>query len=140
MVLWCVWFLQTIAVYGFGAFVPVLLVARGVTLVGSLGYALAIAFGAAPGAFLARPLAARCGQTRALWISCLSAGASGIVFGLAINPITTAVSGFLITLFGMCFLSLFYSYTPAPIPPKPGRSAPASPTVLAGSRTSWAPF
>jgi putative MFS transporter len=39
MVLWSVWFLQTIAVYGFGAFVPVLLVARGVTLVGSLGYA-----------------------------------------------------------------------------------------------------
>jgi len=115
-VLWSVWFLQTIAVYGFSAFVPVLLVARGVTLVGSLGYTLAIAFGAAPGAFLARPLAAWCGHTRAVWMSCLLAGASGIVFGLAINPVTTAVSGFLITLFSMSFVSLFYSYTPGSYP------------------------
>lgn len=103
-------FAQTIAVFGFTAFVPMLLVKQGFTIVSSLLYTAIIVLMAPIGALCATLLAERIERKWQLVGTAILIGASGAVFANAHSATIAMVSGALIALGNNWMIAIFHSY------------------------------
>jgi MFS transporter, putative metabolite:H+ symporter len=103
-------FAQTIAVFGFTAFVPMLLVKQGFTVVHSLEYTATIVLLAPVGAACATLFAERIERKWQLVGTAILIGLSGAVFANAHSPAAAMVSGALIALGNNWMIAIFHPY------------------------------
>ncbi|WP_051348490.1 MFS transporter [Peribacillus kribbensis] len=111
IILIAVWIFQTIAFYGFGSWVPTLLVQQGIDLKDSLLYSTLITLGAPLGALLGSAVSDRFERKTNIAIACFFIAASVLLFGFTLNPVMIVVFGFLINLIERTFSSNLYTYT-----------------------------
>jgi MFS transporter, putative metabolite:H+ symporter len=111
LILTSIWVFQTIAFYGFGSWVPTLLVKQGIDLKHSLVYSTLITLGAPLGALLGSAVADRFERKTNIIVSCFFIAVAVLLFGFTLNPVVIVVSGFLINLIERTFSSNLYTYT-----------------------------
>jgi putative MFS transporter len=103
-------FFQAIGYYGFGHWVPTLLIAKGVLITKSLLYATAIALASPIGPLLAMAVADRI-QRKWLIVFCAGAIAvTGTLFAQTVNPVLLVLLGVLINLFNSTLSLSFHTY------------------------------
>jgi putative MFS transporter len=93
------WIALTLGFYGFTAWFPTLLVARGFSLVRSLEWSSAISIGTIPGAFIAAMISDRWERKWLIAIVSLVVAGCGLAYGLASHPVAIVVLGFLMEMF-----------------------------------------
>lgn len=103
-------FSQTIVVYGFTAFIPLLLVRQGLTVVHSLAYSFAIVLLAPAGGALGAFLAERFERKWQLVLSALLIAACGLVFAEAHRTAPIVLSGGLIAVGNNWMMATFHAY------------------------------
>jgi putative MFS transporter len=103
-------FCQTIAVFGFTAFVPVLLVKQGFTIIHSLYYTAMIVLLAPVGGACASYFSERIERKWQLVGSALLIGASGTVFANAHSVPVVMITGALISLGNNWLIGIFHPY------------------------------
>jgi putative MFS transporter len=123
IVLIVAWICQTLGFYGFTAWVPTLLVARGFSLVHSLAWSSAMSIGAAPGALLAALISDRWERKWLITSVALAVAACGLPYGMAFKTAPIVVFGFLVAMFLQTFAPLLYAYTPETYPTEIRNSA-----------------
>jgi MFS transporter, putative metabolite:H+ symporter len=111
LILISVWIFQTIAFYGFGSWVPTLLVKQGIDLKDSLVYSTLITLGAPLGALLGSAVSDRFERKTNIIFSCFFIAVSVLLFGVTLNPLLIVIFGFLINLIERTFSSNLYTYT-----------------------------
>lgn len=116
LMLWTVWAFQTLGVFGFVAWVPTLLLERGLSLSSSLTFAAVTTLGAVPGALLAWPISDRFGRRPAIAVVSLFLAVFGVLFGVSSSPAGIVVFGLLVAGLTQTFAALLYAYTPEQYP------------------------
>ncbi len=106
----CFNFLQTFGVYGFGAWVPILLVSKGITVTHSLLYVTVIALATPLGAVGAIMCAERIERKWQLMGCAVAVGVVGILFGLATNPALILLFGCIVTIANNWLIGIFHTY------------------------------
>lgn len=104
-------FAQTIAVYGFANWAPILLVHRGFTVVHSLGYSFMIALVTPFGAVLSFLLAERVERKRQIVLAAVGVGLFGILFASADATVLVILGGAGITLCNNWLIGAFHPYS-----------------------------
>ena len=106
----CFNFFQTFGVYGFGAWVPVLLFTKGITLTHSLLYTMVIAFATPLGAIGAMYFAERV-QRKWQLVGCAAVVAvAGVLFGMAREPAAILLCGAAVTIANNWLIGIFHTY------------------------------
>ncbi len=105
------WILQTIAFYGFGSWVPTLLVKQGIGLSHSLLYSTLITIGAPLGSLTGAMISDRFERKINIIASCFFIAIAVFLFGVTLNPVMIVVFGFLINYIERTFSSNLYTYT-----------------------------
>jgi len=103
-------FAQPFAVFGFNAFIPVLLVKHGFTIVHSLFYSLLIALLAPVGAFVSAYLAERMERKYQIVASALLITAAGAVFALGVSVPVVVGAGAILALGNAWLTAIFHPY------------------------------
>jgi putative MFS transporter len=103
-------FSQTIAVFGFTAFVPVLLIKHGFSIVHSLNYSLAIVLLAPVGAACGAYFSERIERKWQLVFASLLIGIAGSVFATGQSVVVIVCAGGLIALGNNWLISIFHPY------------------------------
>lgn len=103
-------FCQTIVVYGFTAFIPVLLVRQGFTMVHSLSYSFVIVLLTPVGGGLGALLAERVERKTQLVLAALLIGVCGVAFADAHSVGLILFSGSLIALGNNWMIAIFHPY------------------------------
>jgi MFS transporter, putative metabolite:H+ symporter len=103
-------FSQTIAVFGFTSFVPVLLVKQGFTIIHSLYYTATIVLLAPVGAACASYFSERIERKWQLVGSAITIAAAGTVFANAHTALMVMLSGALISLSNNWLIAIFHPY------------------------------
>lgn len=116
LVLLAAWICQTLGFSGFTAWVPTLLIARGVSLIHSLTWSSAISIGTIPGALLAALIADRWERRWSIPAVALIIAGCGLMYGLSSTPVTIVIFGFLVEMFLRTFAPLLYTYTSESFP------------------------
>ncbi|TWD89646.1 putative MFS transporter [Neobacillus bataviensis] len=111
IILICVWILQTIAFYGFGSWVPTLLVKQGIGISHSLLYSTLITLGAPLGSLTGAMISDRFERKTNIIVSCFFIAIAVFLFGATLNPTMIVVFGFLINYIERTFSSNLYTYT-----------------------------
>jgi putative MFS transporter len=106
----CFNFFQTFGVYGFGAWVPVLLFTKGITLTHSLLYTMVIAFATPLGAIGAMYFAERVQRKWQLVGSALVVAVAGVLFGMARAPAAILLCGAAVTIANNWLIGIFHTY------------------------------
>lgn len=110
-ILLSVWVFQTIAFYGFGSWVPTLLVKEGINMKDSLLYSTLITLGAPLGSLVGSLVSDRFERKSNIMLSCFLIAICVLLFGFTLNPVFIVVFGFLINLIERIFSSNLYTYT-----------------------------
>lgn len=118
IVLMIMWSSTTIAIQGFGTWVPTLLVKQGIDVEQSIAYVALATIGAPLGAFIASRISDKFDRKWAITVVSILIMALVALFGFASMPIVIIVVGFLIHMFERTFSSMAYSYTPEMYPPE----------------------
>jgi putative MFS transporter len=105
------WILQTIAFYGFGSWVPTLLVKQGIGLSHSLLYSTLITLGAPLGSLTGAMISDRFERKTNIIASCFFIAIAVFLFGATLNPVMIVIFGFLINYIERTFSSNLYTYT-----------------------------
>jgi len=105
------WILQTIAFYGFGSWVPTLLVQQGIGLSHSLLYSTLITLGAPLGSLTGAMISDRFERKVNIITSCFFIAIAVFLFGATLNPVMIVIFGFLINYIERTFSSNLYTYT-----------------------------
>ena len=103
-------FCQTIPVFGFSTWVPVILVSRGYTVVHSLAYTTIILLSAPAGGVLGMIFAERFERKWQLMATAIGIGAFGFAFAFAPNLPLILLSGVLLTLCNNWLIAVFHPY------------------------------
>ncbi|WP_233852804.1 MFS transporter [Paraburkholderia sp. HD33-4] len=103
-------FFQTFGVYGFGAWVPVLLYSKGITITHSLLYTMVIAFTTPLGALGAMYCAERVQRKWQLVGSALAVAVAGVLFGMAREPALIVLFGGIVTIANNWMIGIFHTY------------------------------
>ncbi|HEX3378816.1 MAG TPA: MFS transporter [Paraburkholderia sp.] len=103
-------FFQTFGVYGFGAWVPVLLYSKGITITHSLFYTMVIAFTTPLGALGAMYCAERLQRKWQLVGCALAVAVAGVLFGLAREPVLIVLCGGIVTIANNWMIGIFHTY------------------------------
>ncbi|WP_019423731.1 MFS transporter [Paenibacillus sp. OSY-SE] len=111
VILTLAWIFQTLGFYGFGSWVPTLLVQNGVVLNKSLLYSTLITIGAPLGALLGALIADRYERKWNLIASSLFIAISVFLYGTTLNPVFLIVFGFLVNMIERTYSSNLYTYT-----------------------------
>jgi MFS transporter, putative metabolite:H+ symporter len=106
-----VWILQTIAFYGFGSWVPTLLVSQGIDISHTLLYSTLITLGAPLGAFTGAMISDRFERKTNIIGASFFIAIAVFLFGATLNPVMIVVFGFLINYIERVFSSNLYTYT-----------------------------
>jgi putative MFS transporter len=104
-------FAQTIAVYGFANWAPILLVHRGFTIVHSLSYSFMIALLTPVGALVATVLSGRLQRKWQLVGAAVGIGAFGVLFAVAHSTVLVLVGGAGISLCNNWLIGAFHPYS-----------------------------
>lgn len=111
-----VWIFGILGFYGFNAWVPTLLAAKGYDIVESLTYTAVLSIGAVPGALLAWPIIDRWERKYAILVIEAVVALFVIVYGFVSSLPVVLVSGFLVTLLLQMQTAFLYTYTPEVFP------------------------
>jgi putative MFS transporter len=103
-------FCQTIAVFGFTSWVPIILVERGYSVVHSLQYTFAILLLTPMGGLLGAYFAERFERKWQLVTTAIGIAVFGFVFALSSNIMVIIASGMLVTLSNNWLISVFHPY------------------------------
>ncbi len=103
-------FFQTFGVYGFGAWVPVLLYTKGITITHSLLYTMVIAFATPFGAIGAMTCAERFERKWQLVGCAIVVAVAGVLFGMAREPLAILLCGSAVTLANNWLIGIFHTY------------------------------
>jgi MFS transporter, putative metabolite:H+ symporter len=103
-------FFQTFGVYGFGAWVPVLLYTKGITLTHSLLYTMVIAFATPLGAVGAMLCAERWQRKWQLVGCAIVVAVCGVMFGMVREPALILLFGSAVTIANNWLIGIFHSY------------------------------
>jgi putative MFS transporter len=103
-------FFQTFGVYGFGAWVPVLLYSKGITITHSLLYTMVIAFTTPLGALGAMCCAERVQRKWQLVGCALAVAIAGVLFGMAREPVLIVLFGGIVTIANNWMIGIFHTY------------------------------
>ena len=106
----CFNFFQTFGVYGFGAWVPVLLFSKGITLTHSLLYTMMIAFTTPLGAIGAMYFAERIQRKWQLVGCALVVAVAGVLFGMVREPVWILLCGAAVTIANNWLIGIFHTY------------------------------
>jgi MFS transporter, putative metabolite:H+ symporter len=104
-------FCQTIGVFGFTAWVPILLAKRGITVVHSLQYTFMVVLLTPAGALIGTWLADRFERKWQLVAACIGIGVFGFTFALAGIVPLVILSGAMIVLGNNWLISVFHAYS-----------------------------
>lgn len=111
ILVWILWFCLFFTFYGIYIWLPSMLLARGLGLVGSLQYVLLMSLAQLPGYFLTGYLADRVGRrwtfVALMLLSAISAG----IFGISVQPAEVFLWGALLNFFNAGAVALAYAYT-----------------------------
>lgn len=111
-----IWIFQTLGFYGFVAWVPTLLVARGFSVAHSLEYASLIAICNPIGAWLGTAVVERFERKWVVAVDAVVIAASGVAYGLAPSPLFIVIFGAIVTLSIQLMNATLYIYTPESYP------------------------
>lgn len=111
-----VWIFGILGFYGFNAWVPTLLAAKGYDIVESLTYTAVLSIGAVPGALLAWPIIDRWERKYTILVIEAAVAVFVIVYGFVASLPVVLVSGFLVTLLLQMQTAFLYTYTPEVFP------------------------
>jgi MFS transporter, putative metabolite:H+ symporter len=103
-------FCQTFGVYGFGAWVPVLLFSKGITLTHSLLYTMVIAFATPLGALGAMACAERIERKWQLVACAIVVAVFGVLFGMVREPVLILLFGSAVTIANNWLIGIFHTY------------------------------
>jgi MFS transporter, putative metabolite:H+ symporter len=103
-------FCQTFGVYGFGAWVPVLLYSKGITITHSLLYTMVIAITTPLGAIGAMACAERIQRKWQLVGCALVVAIAGVMFGMVREPALILVFGSAVTIANNWLIGIFHTY------------------------------
>ncbi len=103
-------FFQTYGYYGFAAWVPTLLIAKGINITNSLEYAFIIAIANPIGPLLGLLVADRMERKWQICCSAIGIGAFGLLFANQTNPILLILFGVLVTLSNNWLSFSFHNY------------------------------
>jgi MFS transporter, putative metabolite:H+ symporter len=103
-------FCQTFGVYGFGAWVPVLLYSKGITITHSLFYTMLIAVTTPLGAIGAMACAEKFQRKWQLVGCAIVVACAGIMFGLTREPVLILIFGSLVTIANNWLIGIFHTY------------------------------
>ncbi|MGH8782045.1 MFS transporter [Paraburkholderia sp.] len=106
----CFNFCQTFGVYGFGAWVPVLLYTKGITLTHSLLYTMVIAFTTPLGAVGAMQCAERFQRKWQLVGCAIVVAVAGTLFGMVREPVLILLFGSAVTIANNWLIGIFHTY------------------------------
>jgi MFS transporter, putative metabolite:H+ symporter len=106
----CFNFFQTFGVYGFGAWVPVLLYSKGITITHSLLYTMVIAFTTPLGALGAMACAERIERKWQLVACAAVVAVAGVLFGLVREPVLILLFGSAVTIANNWLIGIFHTY------------------------------
>lgn len=112
LVLMTMWATSTIAIQGFGTWVPTLLVKQGITIDKSIAYVTLGTLGAPLGAFIASRISDRVERRWAIAVLSVIIMGLGLLYGMVALPLVIIVCGFLMHMFERTFSSIAYIYTP----------------------------
>ncbi|MFW5433861.1 MFS transporter [Paenibacillus apiarius] len=105
------WIFQTLGFYGFGSWVPTLLVQNGIVLDKSLLYSTLITIGAPLGALLGALISDRYERKWNLIASSLFIAIAVFLYGMTVNPVFLIAFGFLVNMIERTYSSNLYTYT-----------------------------
>jgi MFS transporter, putative metabolite:H+ symporter len=103
-------FCQTFGVYGFGAWVPVLLYTKGITITHSLFYTMVIAFTTPLGALGAMLCAERVQRKWQLVGCAIAVAVAGVLFGMVREPVLIVLFGGTVTIANNWLIGIFHTY------------------------------
>lgn len=110
LMLWIFQFFQTVGYYGFGTLAPLVLKAKGYTIVDSLGFTAIIYLGYPLGSAVSIPIMERFERKHLIIATALLMGALGITFGFAATTWLILAAGFLLTATSNVFSNSFHIY------------------------------
>jgi MFS transporter, putative metabolite:H+ symporter len=111
IILTVAWVLQTLALYGFGSWVPTLLVKQGFKLDQSLIYTSLITLGAPLGSLLGSVVADRFERKINLVVTSLFIAVAAFLYGATLLPEFIVVFGILINMIERTYAANLYAYT-----------------------------
>ena len=103
-------FFQTFGYYGFAAWVPTLLIAKGISITTSLEYAFIIAIANPVGPWLGILIADKIERKWQVCLGAIGIGVFGMLFANAANPVVVIVFGVAVTLCNNLMSYSFHSY------------------------------
>jgi putative MFS transporter len=101
---------QSVGFYGFGSLAPIILTAKGFSVVNTLAYSAPIALGYPLGSMLSVPIVERLERKWLIIGASLSMALFGLIFGFAMSVPVLLLSGFLLTVAGQVFSNSFHIY------------------------------
>lgn len=110
IMLWILQFFQTVGFYGFGSLAPLVLTAKGFSVVSSLGYVAPILLGYPLGSWLAVPIVERIERKWLIIGTALLIALFGLIFGFALSVPVIIASGFLLTVVSQIFSNGLHVY------------------------------
>lgn len=110
LMLWIFQFFQTVGYYGFGTLAPLVLKAKGYTIVDSLAFTAIIYLGYPLGSAVSVPIMERFERKHLIIGSALLMGALGVTFGFARTAWLIITAGFLLTSASNVFSNAFHIY------------------------------
>lgn len=119
--------LQSVGFYGFGTMAPLVLDARGFSIVHSLLFSALTYFGYPIGSLLSLPLIERFERKHLIVVSAVAMAALGVAFGQAADGVAIVVAGVAYTAVSNVFSNAYHVY-----------QAEIFPTALRATATSWA--
>jgi putative MFS transporter len=140
LMLWFFQVLQTIGYYGFGTLVPLILKAKGYTVLDSLEYAALTFLGYPIGSLLSLPLVERMDRKWLIVLSAFLMAVFGISFGVAETPVLIILFGVLYTLVSNVFSNAFHIYQAEIFPTSVRATAVGSAYSLSRLMSGLMPF
>ncbi|EFH88711.1 MFS transporter [Ktedonobacter racemifer] len=103
-------FFQTVGFYGFGSLAPIILTAKGFSVVNTLAYTAPIALGYPLGSWLSVPIVERMERKWLIIGTALLMALFGLIFGFATSVLVIIASGFLLTVASQVFSNSYHIY------------------------------
>jgi MFS transporter, putative metabolite:H+ symporter len=108
--LWIFQLLQTVGYYGFGSLAPTILIAKGFSIVSTLGYTALIYLGYPLGSLISIPIVERVERKWLIIGTALLMAILGLCFGFASSVTMLIISGFLLTTTSNLFSNAYHIY------------------------------
>ncbi|MED1205433.1 MFS transporter [Heyndrickxia acidicola] len=138
--LWVFQILQTIGYYGFGTLIPIVLAAKGITVIHSLEYTTISFLGYPIGSLISIPIIERVHRKWLIVGAAFGMAVFGILFGLSVSPASILILGFLYTLVSNIFSNAYHVFQAEIFPTSIRATATGSAYSLSRLMSGLMPF